>query len=58
LGLLDDLGANSLDNVELVMAFEQAFDVEIPDEDADEIREFRTRQDVIDYTRKRGKGGK
>jgi acyl carrier protein len=35
---VDDLGADSLDTVELVMAFEEAFDIEIPDEDAEKIR--------------------
>ena len=35
---IDDLGADSLDTVELVMAFEEAFDIEIPDEAADTIR--------------------
>ncbi len=35
--LLDDLGADSLDLVELIMALEQEFDVEIPDEDAEKI---------------------
>jgi acyl carrier protein len=35
---IDDLGADSLDTVELVMAFEEAFDIEIPDEDADKLR--------------------
>jgi acyl carrier protein len=34
---IDDLGADSLDTVELVMAFEEAFDLEIPDEDAEKI---------------------
>ena len=34
---IDDLGADSLDTVELVMAFEEAFDVEIPDEEAEKI---------------------
>ncbi|NLK07623.1 MAG: acyl carrier protein [Firmicutes bacterium] len=34
---VDDLGADSLDIVELVMAFEEEFDLEIPDEDAEEI---------------------
>jgi acyl carrier protein len=43
---VDDLGADSLDTVELVMAFEEAFDVEIPDEDAEKIR---TVQDAISY---------
>jgi acyl carrier protein len=52
---VDDLGADSLDTVELVMAFEEAFDIEIPDEDAEKIR---TVQDAIDYIGKHSKGGK
>jgi acyl carrier protein len=43
---VDDLGADSLDTVELVMAFEEAFEVEIPDEDAEKIR---TVQDAVSY---------
>lgn len=43
---IDDLGADSLDLVELVMAMEEHFDVEIPDEDAENIR---TVQDAINY---------
>jgi acyl carrier protein len=43
---IDDLGADSLDTVELVMAFEEEFDIEIPDEDAEKIR---TVQDVVNY---------
>ena len=43
---VDDLGADSLDTVELIMAFEEEFDVEIPDEDAQKIK---TVKDVIDY---------
>ncbi len=35
---VDDLGADSLDTVELVMAFEESFDIEIPDEDVEKIR--------------------
>ena len=35
---VDDLGADSLDTVELVMAFEEEFDVEIPDEDAEKLQ--------------------
>ena len=46
---VDDLGADSLDIVELVMAFEEAFDIEIPDEDAEKIR---TVQDANDYIAK------
>jgi acyl carrier protein len=52
---VDDLGADSLDQVELVMAFEEAFDIEIPDEDAEKIR---TVQDAIDYIEKNAKVGK
>jgi acyl carrier protein len=43
---VDDLGADSLDTVELVMALEEAFDLEIPDEDAEKITSVR---DAIDY---------
>lgn len=43
---IDDLGADSLDTVELVMAFEEAFNVEIPDEDAEKILKV---QDAIKY---------
>lgn len=52
---VDDLGADSLDQVELVMALEEAFGVEIPDEDAEKIR---TVQDAIDYIDKHAKVGK
>ncbi len=44
--IVDDLGADSLDIVELVMAFEEAFDIEIPDGDAEKIT---TVKDAIDY---------
>ena len=43
---VDDLGADSLDIVELVMAFEEAFDIDIPDEDAEKIA---TVKDAINY---------
>ncbi|MBD3321123.1 MAG: acyl carrier protein [Chitinivibrionales bacterium] len=43
---VDDLGADSLDQVELIMAFEDEFDVEIPDEDAEKMK---TVQDALDY---------
>jgi acyl carrier protein len=52
---VDDLGADSLDTVELVMAFEEAFDIEIPDEDAEKIR---TVQDAVDYISKNAKVSK
>ena len=47
---IDDLGADSLDTVELVMALEEEFDQEIPDEDAEKIR---TVQNAIDYIKER-----
>ena len=50
---VDDLGADSLDTVELVMAFEEAFDIEIPDEDAEKIR---TVKDAVEYIEKHSKG--
>ena len=43
---VDDLGADSLDKVELIMAFEEEFDIEIPDEDAQKIK---TVKDVMEY---------
>ena len=43
---VDDLGADSLDTVELVMALEEAFEIDIPDEEAEKIVTF---QDVLDY---------
>ncbi|MBE9536984.1 MAG: acyl carrier protein [Proteobacteria bacterium] len=46
---IDDLGADSLDTVELVMALEEEFGVEIPDEDAEGIK---TVQNAIDYVNK------
>ena len=50
---IDDLGADSLDIVELVMALEEAFDVEIPDEDAEKIQ---TIQDAVSYLKERVEG--
>lgn len=49
----DNLPGNSLDRVELIMALEEALDVEIPDEDA---KKFRTVQDAIDYVRRKKDG--
>lgn len=43
---VDDLGADSLDQVELIMAFEDAFDVEIPDEDAEKLKSVK---DAFEY---------
>jgi acyl carrier protein len=47
---IDDLGADSLDTVELVMAFEEEFDLEIPDEDAEKLA---TVGDAIKYLNER-----
>ena len=52
---VDDLGADSLDTVELVMAFEEAFEIEIPDEDAEKIR---TVQDAVSYIEQHAKASK
>ena len=43
---VEDLGADSLDTVELVMAFEETFNIEIPDEDAEKITKVK---DAIEY---------
>ena len=48
---IDDLGADSLDTVELVMAFEEEFGLEIPDDAAEKIQ---TVKDVVDYLDKNG----
>ncbi len=51
---VQDLGADSLDTVELVMALEEEFDIEIPDEDAEKIQKV---QQAVDYiTNKVAKG--
>ena len=50
----DDLGADSLDIVELVMAFEEEFDIEIPDEDAEKIGKV---QDAISYIGENAESG-
>jgi acyl carrier protein len=47
---VEDLGADSLDQVELIMAFEDAFDIEIPDEDAEKMRSVK---DALDYLGKK-----
>ncbi len=47
---IDDLGADSLDIVELVMAMEEEFDIEIPDDDAEKIQ---TIQDVVSYVKRK-----
>ncbi len=47
---VDDLGADSLDTIELVMAFEETFGIDIPDEDAEKIK---TVQNAIDYVQAR-----
>ena len=45
---VEDLGADSLDTVELIMSFEEEFEIDIPDEDAEQMR---TVGDAIDYIR-------
>ena len=50
---IEDLGADSLDTVELVMRFEEEFDIEIPDEDAEKIQSVR---DAITYIEQYSKG--
>ena len=52
---VDDLGADSLDTVELVMAFEEEFGIEIPDEDAEKITRVK---EAIEYIEAHGKGKK
>ena len=47
---IDDLGADSLDIVELVMAMEEAFDIEIPDDDAEKLK---TIGDAMSYVKER-----
>jgi acyl carrier protein len=49
---IDDLGADSLDTVELVMRFEEEFSIEIPDEDAEKIQSVR---DAVEYIEKHAK---
>ncbi len=51
---IEDLGADSLDIVELVMAFEEEFGVEVPDEDAEKLQNVG---DVINYIKERAKSG-
>ncbi|WP_438300902.1 acyl carrier protein [Pseudomonas sp. NMS19W] len=51
-GFVEDLGADSLDTVELVMALEEEFGIEIPDEDAEKIT---TVQQAIDYAERHSK---
>ena len=51
---IDDLGADSLDTVELVMAFEEEFGAEIPDEDAEKLTTVGA---VISYLKEKGFGG-
>ena len=52
---IDDLGADSLDTVELVMAFEEEFGIEIPDEDAEKITRVK---EAIDYIEAHAKNKK
>ena len=52
---VDDLGADSLDTVELVMAFEEEFGIEIPDDHAEKITRVR---EAVDYIEQHGKAKK
>ena len=52
---VEDLGADSLDTVELVMAFEEEFEIEIPDEDAEKIQRVK---DAVEYIEKNAKSKK
>ena len=52
---VDDLGADSLDTVELVMAFEEEFGIEIPDEDAEKITRVK---EAVEYIEVHGKSKK
>lgn len=52
--LRNNLGADSLDSVELIMAFEEEFDIEIPDEDAERLQ---TVQDIGGYIKNKTKAG-
>jgi acyl carrier protein len=47
---IEDLGADSLDTVELVMAFEEEFSIEVPDEDAEKLQKVG---DVVDYVERK-----
>jgi len=49
ISLVDDIGADSLDVVEIVMQIEEEFDIEIPDE---EVEKLTTVQEIIDYVEK------
>ena len=53
---VEDLGADSLDTVELVMAFEEEFGIEIPDEDAEKITRVKEAIDYIEAHAKTKKG--
>jgi acyl carrier protein len=50
---VDDLGADSLDIVELVMAFEEAFGIDVPDEDAEKISTVKAAIDYIEGKKKK-----
>ncbi len=51
--IIDDLGADSLDVVEIIMGLEEEFDVEIPDEEAEKLT---TVQKIVDYVDEQAKG--
>jgi acyl carrier protein len=54
----DNWGADSLDVVEIIMAFEEAFDEEISDQEMQKLlKYFHTKEELLDYLRRRKKGG-
>jgi acyl carrier protein len=53
---VDDLGADSLDTVELVMALEEEFETEIPDEDAEKITTVQNAIDYVNSAKEKDKG--
>jgi acyl carrier protein len=53
----DDIGTDSLDAVEIVMAYEEAFDEEISEQEMKMMQQFRTKKELLDYLRNRKKGG-
>lgn len=51
--LMDDLGADSLDTVEIMLAIEDEFDIDISDDDAERVEDEGTVQAIIDYVKRR-----
>jgi len=53
----DDIGADSLDTIEIVMVYEEAFNEKISEQEMRRMQQFRTRKELLDYLRNRKKGG-